>query len=154
MAVYHYFTASGDVATGTTAAQLVGSQIRGLAKYDRILVDTSVAGVALGTLDVYIQRQIALAGDVTGGVWADWVHLPQLSEGASRVYATIGDAATTSLRTVGRGTDASPGTPALAANARTIAHPGDAIRLVAKCGSATMTGTSLAMTVHGWTPTR
>ncbi len=150
MRKHDLYTMSGSTTTNTTAAHVVGSVVRGLAQYDRVAVSASVAGVPLGTLDVYLQRQVARADQVTGGVWEDWLHLPQLAEGASRVYYASQSEASTSARAVGRGTDASAGTPALAANTAVGGHPGDALRLVAKCGSATLTGTSLSLQVTGW----
>ena len=141
---------SGTTTTSTTVAEVVGAVVRGLRKYDWFTLDASVQGVPLGTLDVYVQRQVSDASQVTGGVWADWIHFAQLTEGAARAYYTVNPQPLTSITAVGRGTDASPGTPALAANTSIGGHPGDQVRLVAKCGSATMTGVALAVTVTGW----
>jgi hypothetical protein len=143
-----HFTISGSTTTGTTDAEILGSPLRGLHKYDRIEVDASIAGVELGTLDVYLQRRIAYTSQVSGGVWADWVHFPQAAEGAARAYYAIGQDASTGIKVVGRGTDSSPGTPALAANTALGGHPGSEVRMVTKCGSATMTGTSVTITFN------
>jgi hypothetical protein len=145
-----YFSMSGTTTTSTTVAEIIGSPVRGLAKYDWITLDASLAGVPGATLDVYVQRQIANSDQVTGGVWADWVHFAQLAPLAARGYRTIAPQSAASIVTVGRGTDASPGTPALAVNTSIGGHPGDAVRLVAKCGGDTLTGTSLSVAVIGW----
>jgi hypothetical protein len=141
---------SGSVATGTTAVQLVGSAAKGLNRFDWFMVSGSLAGVPLGTLDVYVQRQISDSTEVSGGVWEDWIHFPQQSEAGARTYYTVQPQATSDLVVVGRGTDASAGTPALAANTSVGGHPGEKLRLVAKCGSETLTGTSIAVTITGW----
>lgn len=143
------YTLSGSVTTGTTGAEVLGT-VRGLSKYDWFTVDASLSGVPPGTLDVYLQRQVARSEQVSGGVWADWAHFPQLAAGASRAYYTAPSQSVDSITRVGRGTDASPGTPALAANTTIGGHPGDALRLVVKCGSATLTGTSISVYVTAW----
>lgn len=148
--LYDYLPITGSTTTGTTAARVVGTAIRGLTKYEWFSVDANLKGVPLGTLDVYLQREVAAAADVSGGVWADWVHFPQLSEAGARVYYSAQSIPSGDITVVGRGTDASAGTPALAANTNIGGHPGDAVRLVAKCGSATLTGTSLTVTLIGW----
>jgi hypothetical protein len=149
-----YLEISGSVATGTTAVQVLGSPLRGLTRYDWFMVDASIAGVPLGTLDVYLQRQIATTLEVTGGVWADWIHFPQRSEAGARVYYSVQPNPSGDIVVVGRGTDASGGTPALAANTSLGGHPGNAVRLVAKCSAATMTGVELTVSVSAWQGTR
>ena len=145
-----YFSMSGTTTTSTNVAEIIGSPVRGLAKYDWITLDASLAGVPGATLDVYVQRQIANSDQVTGGVWADWVHFAQLASRAARSYSTVSPSDGVTITAVGRGTDASPGTPALAVNTAIGLHPGDAVRLVAKCGGDTLTGTSLSVAVIGW----
>lgn len=148
------FTMSGSVSTGTTAAQVIGSTVRGLRKYDWFLVDASCAGVPLGTLDVYLQRQVQTTAQKSGGVWADWIHFAQQSAGGARAYYSVQSIPSGDITVVGRGTDASPGTPALAAATNIGGHPGDAVRLVAKCSAATMTGTSIVVVMNCWTGDR
>ena len=141
---------SGTTTTSTNVAHVVGSVVRGLRKYDWFTIDANLKGVLAGTLDVYVQRLVSDASQVTGGVWADWIHFPQLAEGAARVYYTANSQPLTSITAVGRGTDASPGTPALAANTSIGGHPGDQVRMVAKASTVSNTGTSLSITVTGW----
>lgn len=141
---------SGSVTTSTTAAHIVGSVVRGLRRYDWFMIDASCAGVPLGTLDIYLQRQVSDATDVAGGVWADWIHFPQQAQAGARVYYSVQPMPDGAITVVGRGTDASPGTSALAAGVSVGGHPGDAVRLRVKPSAATMTGTSIAVTVTGW----
>lgn len=146
----YLFTFSGTSPTGTTAATVIGSAKHGLFKYDWFTVDANLKGAVLGTLDVYLQRQVAEAANTTGGVWADWLHFPQLAAGAARVYYSAQCQAINDITVVGNGTDASAGTPALAANTSLGGHPGDSLRLVAKAGSVTNTGTSITVRIRGW----
>lgn len=144
MPLVREFILTGDTTTGTTAAEILGSAANGLRQYDWFTIDASLKGVPLGTLDVYLQRK------VTSDVWADWLHFPQLAAGAARIYYSVPSASATDIRVVGWGTDASPGTPTLAANTFVGGHPGDMVRLVAKQGSATMTGTGVTVRLQAW----
>ncbi len=144
---------SGTTATstGTSAVtEILGNVVSGLSKYDWFTVDASLIGNAVGTLDVYLQRQVSDTSEVTGGVWADWMHFAQLPAGASRVYYTASAYGTDDLVAVGRGTDASAGTPALSASTSLGGHPGEALRMVAKASTATRTGAALAVTITAW----
>lgn len=149
-AIYDQFVMSGTTTTSTTAAAILGSVIGGLDKYDWFTVDASLVGAPVGTLDVYLQRRVQTTAQQSGGVWADWMHFPQLTAGASRVYYSGQSLALNALTVVGRGTDASAGTPALAANTSLGGHPGEALRLVTKSGTRTMTGAALVVVVNAW----
>jgi hypothetical protein len=142
------YALTGTSPTGTTAATITGVVQRGLQKHDYFAIDADLKGASLGTLDVYLQRK------VTDDVWLDWLHFPQLAAGAARVYYSATTGGSTTITAVGKGTDASAGTPALAANSFIGGHPGDQIRMVCKAGGATNTGTGVTVYVTGWQAAR
>lgn len=138
------FTISGTspAAAGTA---IVGSALRGLEKFDWFTIDAALVGATGGTLDIYLQRQIALDSEVTGGVWADWLHFTQLAAAASAVKYSVQTGADKTLSTVAHGTDASAGTPALSAAAFVGGHPGLAVRCVAVAGASTSAGAAVTI---------
>lgn len=132
-------------ASATTA--IIGAAIGGLHAYDWFAVDAIVQGGTGGTLDLYLQRQIAMDAEVTGGVWVDWLRLAQLADGAAAVKYTAQAAADLTIRQVEHSTDASVGTtPQLSVNTFCGGHPGQALRLVGKAGAGTSSGA--AQTVY------
>ena len=136
--------------TGTSPATpstaIIGSIVGGLSVYDWFTIDASLVGATGGTLDVYLQRQVALAEEVSGGVWVDWLHYAQLADGASAVVYSCQTGTDTTIRTVGAfSTDASVGTPVLAANTFAGGHPGHAIRCVGVAGADTTVGAAVTI---------
>lgn len=138
------FTISGTspAAAGTA---IVGNAIRGLEKYDWFTIDAALVGATGGTLDIYLQRQIALDSEVTGGVWADWVHFTQLAAAASAVKYSLQPGTDKTFSTVAYGTDASAGTPVLSAASFVGGHPGLAVRCVAVAGASTSAGAAVTI---------
>lgn len=130
--------------TPAAASTAVGSVVGGLDEYPIIRVDASLVGATGGVLDVYLQRFVA------PNVWADWVHFTQLAAGASAVkYTVIGaHGVSTSIATIGIGTDASPGV-ALANGTFAGGHPGKAIRAVYVAGASTSAGAAVTFYVSG-----
>lgn len=129
--------------SGTSPAEastaVLGDLGRGLTRYNWFTIHADLIGATDGTLDVRIQRQIAMAAEVTGGLWSDWIAFTQLGDGASAIsYAT--DVATNSAITaVGGGSDSSP-TVALAAGSVLGGHPGERCRVVCTAGAGTTVG--------------
>jgi hypothetical protein len=130
-------------ATPASPTSRVGSDvISGLKEYDWFETTGYLAGASGGTLDVYVQREIV------GGVWEDWVHFPQLADGAAaRVYWIppygCNNAATV---TIGTGTSTSASV-AMAAGVALGGHPGDKVRTVFVTGAGT-TAASVNQTVR------
>lgn len=135
--------------TGTTPAAastaIVGSQLNGLHQYTWFTLDAALVGATGGVLDIYIQRQIALAEDVAGGIWVDWLHFTQLAAGAAAIKYSVESGSGTSIATVAHSTDASAGTPILAAGTFVGGHPGQAIRCVAVAGASTSAGAAVTI---------
>lgn len=142
------FTISGTSPASASTA-IVGSAVGGLLRFDAFTIDAALIGATGGTLDVYLQRRVATADEVAGGVWADWLHFPQLASGASAIKYAVActDPPNVTVLAVGNGTDASAGTPALAVNTFTGAHPGDAIRAVCVAGASTSAGAALTIRI-------
>jgi hypothetical protein len=131
----------------SSASTAVGTVVRNLAPYEFFRIDAALVGAAGGTLDVYLQRQIAT------NVWADWLHYTQLAAGAAAVKWTAlagnPSLSTALTSTFGIGTDASPGV-ALAANTFLGGHPGLAIRPVYVAGASTSAGAALTFYITCW----
>ena len=146
--------------TGTSPAAastaIVGSVIPGLSVFDWFTIDAQLIGATGGTLDVYLQRQVALATDVAGGVWADWLHFTQLGAGAAAVNYSLqsGPGTTTTIASVASGTDASAGTPSLSAGSFAGGHAGQALRCVCVAGASTSAGAAVKIYVNAFRVTR
>lgn len=140
--------------TGTSPAAagvaVVGSAVKGLQNYDWFTIDAALVGATGGTLDVRLQRKVALDSEVSGGVWADWLAFPQLTAGASAIKKHAQTGANTTITTVAHGTDASTGTPALTADTFLGGHPGLELRCVATAGASTSAGAAITIYITGW----
>lgn len=129
-----------DTSPGS-ASTAAGDQIAGLENYDWFTIDASLVGATGGTLDVYLQRMV-------NGTWVDWVHFPQLADGAAAVRYVIDSSASPSVAgatVVGSGT-----TPALAANKMACVHPGSHVRALYVAGSGTSAGAVVTIDITGW----
>lgn len=144
-----YFAISGTspAAAGTA---IVGSVIRNLKAFDWFTIDAALVGATGGTLDVYLQRQVASDAEATGGVWADWLHFTQLGAGAAAVKYSLQSGVDKTITAVAFSTDASPGTPILAAGSFVGGHPGDAVRCVCVAGASTSAGAAVAIHICGF----
>jgi hypothetical protein len=140
--------------TGTSPASastaIVGGVVRNLEIYDWFSIDAALVGATGGTLNVYLQRQIANSDEVSGGVWADWLAFAQLSAGASAVKYSLQTGSSQNIYTVAHGTDASAGTPVLTAGSFCGGHPGTALRCVCVAGSSTSAGAAVTIYITGW----
>lgn len=137
-------TGTSPAAAGTA---IVGNVLTALDRYDWFTIDAALVGATGGTLDVYLQRRVALdsADEVTGAIWADWLHFTQLASGATAVKYSLQTGFDKTISTVAHGTDASAGTPVLAAASFVGGHPGQAIRCVCVAGASTSAGAALAI---------
>jgi hypothetical protein len=142
-------TGTSPAAQGTA---VVGNVIRGLDRFNWFTIDAALVGATGGTLDVYLQRQVALdsADEVTGGVWSDWIHFAQLGAGAAAVKYTLQPGASIDITAVAHGSDAAPGTPALAAGEFIGGHPGVAVRCVCVAGASTSAGGAVAIYINAF----
>lgn len=140
-------TISGTSPASASTA-VVGSAIGGLHAYDWFAIDASLVGATGGTLDVYLQRQVALDAEVTGGVWADWLHFTQLAAGGAAVKYSLQSGIDKTISTVAWGTDASAGTPVLSAASFVGGHPGQSLRCVAVAGASTSAGAAILIYVN------
>jgi len=138
------FTITGTSPASASTA-IVGSVVLGLERYDWFTIDAALVGATGGTLDVYLQRRIALDSEVTGGVWADWLHLTQLASGASAIKYSLQTGSDKTISTVAFGTDASAGTPVLSAASFVGGHPGQALRCVCVAGASTSAGAAVTI---------
>lgn len=139
---------SGTSPSSASTAVLSGLAA-GLEGFDEVRIDADLVGATGGTLDVYVQRQVALDAEISGGVWVDWIHFPQLGAGAAAVRYSVSPGAGVAISPVGVGTDASAGTPALAANTSVGGHPGSAVRVVCVAGVSTSAGATVKVYVTG-----
>jgi hypothetical protein len=141
-------TGTSPAAAGTA---IVGSSIRGLQAYDWFTIDAALVGATGGTLDVYLQKQIATDAEVTGGVWADWLHFTQLAAGAAAIKYSLQANSDKTILTVAHATDASAGTPVLASGSYVGGHPGGALRCVCVAGASTSAGAAVAVYIQAFT---
>jgi len=112
--------------------------------YDWLTVIGVLTGATGGTLDVYLQTEIAY------NVWADWAHFPQIADGASVArYVLDSRMSASTITTIGGGTAAAPGVD-LAASTVAFALPGKKIRAVAKAGAGTSAGAAQQLYVMKW----
>lgn len=132
-----------DTSPGS-ASTAIGDTVKGLADFDWFSVDAQLVGATGGTLDVYLQRK------VDSDLWADWLHFPQLTAGAAAVKYSAQSGSDKTIHAVGNGSDASAGTPALAANTLVGGHPGDQLRAVYVAGAGTSAGAAVVIKVCGW----
>jgi hypothetical protein len=139
-----------DTSPAVASTALSAATLGGLEEYDWFTIDAALVGATGGTLDVYLQRQIAAAAEVSGGVWADWLHFPQLSAGGAAVKYSAITGASTTITVVGNATDASGATPALAANTFIGGHPGNMLRAVYVAGTSTSAGAAVKIYVTAW----
>lgn len=130
--------------SSTASTTTLSSNVAGLLKYDWFTIDANLQGATGGTLDVYLQRQIA------SDLWADWCHFPQQSSGGAAVQYCAQSGSDKTIHVVEQGTDASAGTPALAANTFIGGHPGNRVRMVMVTGSGVTAGTSQTVKITGW----
>lgn len=125
------FTISDTSPASETTA--IGSTIAGLHDYDWFEIDAVITGDAVGTIDVYLQRQ------VTTNLWVEWAHFTQVSATITKRFS-LQPASTNQVYEVGAGTDSTAGTPVLAAGTFIGGHPGAKVRAVYVAGSGTTTG--------------
>lgn len=132
-----------------TTANSAGTEIAtpanltGLSKFDWVRFEADLVGITGGTLDVYLQREIAT------NVWADWAHFPQLAAAAAAVNYSCNPTVTLPIVAIGLGTLAAPGV-ALAANSCLGGHPGEKVRAVFVSGVGTSAGAAQTIYVTGW----
>ena len=132
------------ITTANAAGTEIGAEtLPDLSKFDWLSFAATLTGLTGGTLDVYIQREIAT------NVWADWLHFPQLAAGAAAIsYGAVPEASAV-ISTIGIGTTAAPGV-VLAANTCVGGHPGKNIRAVYVSGAGTAAGAAQVIYVSGW----
>lgn len=135
MAERKLFTLTGSSSASASTSTIVATLGASLILYDRFIIDATFAGATGGTCDWYLQRKI------TDNVWADWLHWPQIVAATTKRYSAQSGSGI-AIAEVTHGTDASHGTPALAANTFVGGIPGQTVRLVAVTG----TGVSVAST--------
>jgi hypothetical protein len=133
-----------------TASTAIGSYAKGLLAYDWFTIDALLVGATGGTLDVYLQRQVATEAEVTGEVWVDWLHFTQLAAGAAAVRYSVQSGSTSTIATVASATLASAGTPVLSAGSFIGGHPGDKVRAVYVAGASTSAGAAVKIYITGW----
>lgn len=126
-----------------SAITAVGDSVGSLDEFDWFTIDADLVGATGGTLDIYLQRQVA------EDLWRDWLHFPQLADTAAAVKYTAVTSVTNSVVVVGGGTDATPGV-ALAANTFIGGHPGNKVRAVYVAGAGTSAGAAVTIRVTGW----
>ncbi len=136
-------SSSASASTSTIVATFGGS----LLSYDWFTIDGTFAGATGGACDWHIQRK------VTTDVWADWLHFPQIAAGATKRYSVMSGSDKT-IHEVTHGTDASHGTPALAANTFVGGHPGQTVRLVAVTGSGVSVASAATVYLTCWQGTK
>jgi hypothetical protein len=140
------FTMSGTSPIEATTS--VGSVVAGLLEYEWFTIDAALTGIAGGTLDVYLQREVDPDGN---GVWADWCHFPQFSAAGAAVEYSAQSGADKTIHVVEQGTTAAAGTPALAANTFIGGHPGNKLRAVFVAGAgATGPAKTQVIKITGW----
>lgn len=139
-----------DTSPSSASQTTIGDYCKGLLAYDWFTIDALLVGATGGTLDVYLQRQVAMDSEVSGGVWVDWLHFTQLASGASAVRYSVQSGANNTINTVASATDSSAGTPALSAGSFVGGHPGDKVRAVYVSGSGTSAGAAVKIYITGW----
>lgn len=132
-----------DTSPASATTTVSANTATGLAEFDWFMIDATLTGGTGGTLNVYLQREIAT------NVWADWIHFPELAAGAAAVSYSVQPQASNLIATVGIGTTAAPGV-ALAAGGNVGGHPGDTIRAVYVAGTSTSAGATQVIRVSGW----
>jgi hypothetical protein len=142
-------TGTSPAAAGTA---IVGVVLAGLERYDWFTIDAALVGATGGTLDVYLQRRVAMdsADEVTGAVWADWLHFTQLASGAAAIKYSLQSGADKTISAVAHGTDLAAGTPVLSSGSFVGGHPGSAIRCVCVAGASTSAGAAVAIYVNAF----
>lgn len=116
-----------------------------ICRADRLVIDAALLGATGGTLDIYLQRNVAT------NVWVDWVHFPQLAAGAVAIKYTLtvtGD--NTAIVVTGQSTDASI-TAALAVNTSTNTIPTGPVRIVFVAGASTSAGAAQTIRITPFT---
>lgn len=130
--------------SATQSTTTLGGTVAGLLRFDWFTLDANLAGATGGTLDVYLQREIA------SDLWADWCHFPQLTNGQAATQYCAQSGSDKTIHVVEQGTDASAGTPALAANTFLGGHPGNRVRMVMVTGSGVTGAASQTVKITGW----
>jgi hypothetical protein len=134
-------TATSPSAASNTTVHTTAFKGGFLQKADFLVIDASLAGGTGGSLDVYLQRQLA------SNSWVDWVHFPQLTAASTKKYTLVVDGkGGTSIVEVGGGTDAAPGV-ALAANSFVNTMPLGDVRIVFVTGVGNSAGASQTITI-------
>jgi hypothetical protein len=135
-------TSANAAGTSVAASSFKGNM---LTKAEGLVIDATLTGATGGTLDVYLQRKVA------DDSWFDWVHFPQLADGAAtkRYTVTITGNGSTIVE-VGGGSDASPGV-ALAANTAVDVTPGGDVRIVFVAGVGTSAGAAQTINITPYT---
>jgi hypothetical protein len=132
---------SSDAASTTT----IGPSVADLEHYDFLVIDAKVVGATGGTTDVYLQKLVATSPDV----WIDWLHLPQVAAGATKVFNVASDyLADPYPALVGTGTD-DAATPTLEAGVLAHGHPGCCLRLVTVTGSGVTASAVMSVWING-----
>lgn len=144
MASKQVFTITGSSSASASTTTIVGNNQGSLLPFDWFTVDASLTGATGGTCDVYLQRK------VDDNIWADWLHFPQLTAGQAATQYTAQGGSGTTIYVVEQGTDASAGTPALAANTFVGGHPGQFVRCVAVTGIGVSVAASITIKITGW----
>lgn len=104
---------------------------------DAIRIYADLVGATGGSLDLYLYHKVQT------DFWPEFVHLVTLASGASAIRYMGNQVSLTTQAAnvaVGKGTDASAGTQALASGGFNFGPIGSTIRLVAVAGSGTTAG--------------
>jgi hypothetical protein len=137
--------------TGTSPAAagraVISKSVQGWDDFDQITVLAQLVGATGGTLDIYLQRNVAT------DVWVDWMHFPQLAAAAAAVkyHASALPPATAAPVVIGVSADdvTAGNAPVLAANTVCAGHPGNEIRVVAVAGASTSAGAAVDVRIVG-----
>lgn len=126
------------------AGTVVGAVQRGLGRFTSLRIDAFLIGATGGTLDIYLQRQVA------GNAWSDWCHFAQLAAGALAVGYSLKCSMvdSTSIVTSNLATDL---IPAVGLSAATFlgGHPGEGFRAIYVAGVGTSAGAAVKLLVTG-----
>lgn len=117
-----------------------------LSSADVFTVDGIFLGATGGTLDIILQRKIAV------NTWSDWAAFGQLTAGQTQFYSvfSMDGAGTWSVAGLGGGTDVTS-TSSLAAGAFVNCLPGAEVRIVFKAGAGTIAGASQTIIITPYT---
>lgn len=111
---------------------------------EKLVVDALLSGGTSGTLDVYLQKQIA------SNSWLDFLHFPQLAAGTAKKYTVTITGEGVAIVEVGGGSDAAPGV-ALAAGTSVNCIPAGDVRIIFVAGAGTAAGVAQSITITPFT---